>query len=84
MTIKIVPNPAGENVTLNITSDRKHLITVNVTDNLGRLLLVQRGSVVKGDNIIPLSGAHTLRNGFYAVIIHAGDEKLSQQLVIQK
>lgn len=84
MTIKIAPNPAGENVTLNITSDRKYLITVKVIDNLGRLLLVQRRSVVKGDNIIPLSGAHTLRNGFYAVVINAGDKKLTQQLIIQK
>ncbi|NII23984.1 T9SS type A sorting domain-containing protein [Pseudoflavitalea sp. X16] len=84
MTIKIAPNPAGENVTLNITSDRKHLITINVMDNLGRLLMVQRVSVVKGDNVIPLSGAYTLRNGCYSVIINTGDEKLTQQLIIQK
>lgn len=84
MTIKMAPNPASKNVTLNITSDRNHLITVKVIDNLGRLFLVQRRSVAKGDNIIPLSGAHTLRNGFYSVIINAGDEKLTQQLIIQK
>lgn len=84
MTIKIAPSPSGENVILNITSDRKHPITVRVTDNLGRVLLVQRGSIVKGDNIIPLLGAHTLRNGCYSVVINTGDEKLSQQLIVQK
>jgi hypothetical protein len=80
----MAPNPASENVTLSIASDKKSTVTINVIDNLGRLFITQRTAIVKGDNIIPLLGANTLQIGIYTVVINTGDEKLSEKLLIQR
>lgn len=81
---KITPNPAIGNITLSMASDKKTSLTIRVMDNLGRLLLSQRTGIVKGDNIIPLAGTHTLRQGGYTVMIQAGEERSTQKLLIQK
>lgn len=84
ITMKVTPNPASENVTLSIASDKKRTVIIQVMDNLGRLLITQRTGIAHGDNIIPLSGANSLQNGLYTVVINAGDEKQSEKLLIQK
>lgn len=84
ITLSLAPNPASENVTLSIASDKKRNITINVFDNLGRLLITQRTGIAKGDNIIPLSKANTFQNGMYTVIINDGEQRQSQKLLIQK
>lgn len=84
IALKMAPNPASENVTLSIASDKKSTVTIHVIDNLGRLLITQRTGIVKGDNIIPLLGAHTLQKGIYTVVINTGDERLSEKLLIQR
>lgn len=84
ISLSMAPNPSSGNVNLGIASDKKRNITINVFDNLGRLLITQRTGVGSGDNIIPLSKANTLQNGAYTVIINDGEQKLSQKLLIQK
>ena len=84
LTMKVTPNPASENVTLSIASDKKRTVTIQVMDNLGRLLITKRTGIGHGDNIIPLSAASTLQNGLYTVVINAGNERQSEKLLIQK
>jgi hypothetical protein len=84
MSLNMAPNPSSGNVNISIASDKKRNITINVFDNLGRLLITQRIGIGNGDNIIPLSSANTLQNGAYTVIVNDGEQKLSQKLLIQK
>ncbi|MDF2193387.1 T9SS type A sorting domain-containing protein [Paraflavitalea sp. CAU 1676] len=84
ITIRVAPNPARDYVTINITADRKLPVAIHVVDNLGRLLIIQRTSVDKGDNIIRLNNTNTLQNGNYNVVVTAGDNRSTQKLMIQK
>ncbi|MBO9563254.1 MAG: T9SS type A sorting domain-containing protein [Niastella sp.] len=84
MSLNMAPNPSSGNVNISIASDKKRNITINVFDNIGRLLITQRTGVGAGDNIVPLSRANTLQGGTYTVIINDGELKLSQKLLIQK
>jgi hypothetical protein len=84
LTVRLTPNPASNYMSLSINSDKKLPVIINVIDNLGRLLLMQRASVNKGDNIIHVNNVRLLKNGIYSVIVIAGDNKVVQKLIIQK
>ncbi len=84
MSMSVSPNPSSGNANISIVSDKKRNITINVFDNIGRLLITQRTGVGAGDNVVPLSKANTLQGGAYTVIINDGEQRLSQKLLIQK
>lgn len=84
ITFKVAPNPARDYATISVSSDRKLPVTIQVADNLGRLLIVQRTSIEKGDNIVRLLNANTLQNGTYLVTLIAGSSKATQKLMVQQ
>jgi hypothetical protein len=84
ITLLVTPNPAGNNVTLKISSDKKRTALVNIVDNQGRIVATQRISIANGDNIIALADVSRLINGAYTVLVNTGEERLFEKLVIQK
>jgi hypothetical protein len=84
ITLLVTPNPAGKNIALKISSDKKRAALVNIIDKQGHMVAVQRISITNGNNIIVLAGANRLINGIYTVLINTGEERLSAKLVIQR
>lgn len=84
ISLLVTPNPAGNNVVLKISSDKRRTALVNIIDNQGRIVAAQRISIVNGDNIIALADVSRLINGAYTVLVNTGDERLFEKLVIQK
>lgn len=84
LTVHVTPNPAYNFVNLSIRSDKKLPVIINVIDNLGRLLFIQRAGVNKGENIIHINNVSLLKNGIYSVVVIAEYNKVVQKIIIQK
>jgi large repetitive protein len=65
-SMAITPNPARENVTLSLTSEREARITVVVTDMNGKTALTTTERAAQGKSIMTL-GAKQLAQGMYIV-----------------
>lgn len=78
--VKLFPNPATENVTLNIISEHvANDIDVNIYSLTGQLVWSRKVDIVSQTNIeIPV---HNWQKGIY--IVRIGSSKMIQQLVVQ-
>jgi hypothetical protein len=84
LAVLMIPNPASNYINLSINSDKKLSVIINVVDNFGRLLLMQRDGINKGDNIIRINNFSLLKNGIYSVVVIAEHTKVVQKIIIQK
>ncbi|MBO9562733.1 MAG: T9SS type A sorting domain-containing protein [Niastella sp.] len=84
LTVLLRPNPASNFINISINSDKKLSVTIKVVDNFGGLLLMQRGDINKGDNIVHINNVSLLKNGIYSVVVIAGHTQVMQKLIIQK
>lgn len=84
ISILITPNPSTGNVALKVSSDKKRMALINIIDNQGSVLVVQRAGIAKGDNIIMLPAASRLDSGIYTIVLNTGEEKVAVKLIIQR
>ena len=78
----IHPNPAKNLVNANFISDSKALVTVQLLDNLGKVVLVQKQAVIKGNNTISIAGLAKYANAVYTLQVILPNEVLTQKLII--
>ncbi len=79
----LLPNPANNNVTVNIFTDKNLQGTIILVDKVGRKVLVQQQIFSKGYNNINLS-LDKYAEGIYTVIVETSLEKIIKQLIITR
>lgn len=77
------PNPATDQLTIEVDMESENDVQVAVTDASGRIAVQQHRTMGKGDNKIQVDlGA--LSNGIYFVQVRNGDTVNTRKLVVQK
>ncbi len=67
-SVKIYPNPSTENVNINFESSNEELLTVNITDLNGRVVLTEKSEVIKGNNVLTVK-VKDLTSGMYIITL---------------
>lgn len=77
------PNPATEQLTIEVNMEADNDVQVAVTDASGRVAVQQHRTMGKGDNKMQLDLA-SLSNGIYFVQVRNGEAVNTRKLVVQK
>jgi hypothetical protein len=77
------PNPATDQITIEVNMEADNDVQVAVTDASGRVAVQQHRSMGKGDNKMQLN-LGTLSNGIYFVQVRNGEAVNTRKLVVQK
>jgi hypothetical protein len=81
--VKLYPNPAVDNTTLEITADQAGPLAVRIYDMTGRSIQQFNQTVSVGTNMINLN-TQKLSNGVYFVEVSSANKTTTERLVIQK
>jgi hypothetical protein len=79
-TVSLFPNPAKNNLTLNITSASTGMADVNITDPLGRSVLQNKIDLSMGNQSVLLN-LQTLKSGIYYISVTWNNEMITQKLI---
>lgn len=82
--VSIVPNPAYDYVSIRFFVEKDGEITLRLTDNLGKLVLMQKQKVIKGNNTLQLSGLSKYSAGVYSLQVFVNDEITTEKLILSK
>ena len=80
LDIKLYPNPAQDNLTLEITSDKAQDVIVEINDVTGQRVIVQQYTLTGGTNS-RIIGISQLTAGYYEVSITADGTKVVRPVV---
>lgn len=80
-TFSLQPNPAHSLATLSYFANANMLLTINVIDMTGRIVLQQNATITEGDNDIDMA-TNNLSQGYYVVVINDGKTQSYQKLLI--
>ena len=80
--LSIYPNPANGAVSIQFSSNRKEIISINLMDVAGRTILAQNEAAAIGENhyLMNLSG---IAEGIYLITLQTKDALLKAKVVIQ-
>jgi hypothetical protein len=79
--ITIMPNPASNYVTINLSVDKNIRSEITIIDKVGKKVLVQNENLTRGANNITLD-LNKYNEGVYAIIIETAEERIIKQLII--
>lgn len=79
----IYPNPANNEVNLNITAANASSSTIKITNTLGQIVMTKEVSLNSGSNKIQLD-TKALASGIYYVTYGSGKESATRKLTIAK
>ncbi|OWY22028.1 T9SS C-terminal target domain-containing protein [Sphingobacteriales bacterium UPWRP_1] len=82
-TLKLYPNPARQNVTLDYASATEQEITISLYDLNGRLVLQQNAHVYDGSNLIAID-ISLLVPGFYMVETGNETQRQREKLIVSE
>jgi hypothetical protein len=82
--VSIVPNPAKDYVAIKFFAENESLVTIRLTDNLGKTILQQTQNVNKGSNMLQLNALARYGAGVYTVQVFVNNEVTTQKLIIVK
>ncbi|MDQ6762016.1 MAG: T9SS type A sorting domain-containing protein [Bacteroidota bacterium] len=82
--VTLMPNPATENTTVKIQSEKEGDAVIKMIDNTGRIIFIKREKLVKGDNFIKLNNLPRFGGGIYNVQVLLNDEIINSKLAIIK
>jgi hypothetical protein len=81
--VRTFPNPANENVTVSINADKAALVTITVSDVVGKVVYTQTSNqVVKGQNNIVIPTAN-FNGGVYFITISENGLSTVKRIVVQ-
>ncbi len=81
--MSLYPNPANDQLNINLLSDKNQTSMVNVVDMLGRTVLNIQKALTEGANKLNVDLGN-LQNGIYSVSVNINGKNVMQKLVIQK
>ena len=79
--VNMMPNPASNYVTINMSVDKNIQVEIVLIDKIGQKVLSEKRSLVRGANNLTLD-LSKFSEGVYAVVIETGSEKIIKQLII--
>jgi hypothetical protein len=82
--IVLMPNPATDKASLQITVSSRSSIQTHITDMSGRVVYRQTGVLNNGNNTIDLPVVGKLSNGTYFVVMNIKNETYIQKLIIKR
>lgn len=82
--VLVYPNPARDNLYLNIDSDAAGFAAVSVWNASGAQVLSQQFSIVGGSNILTVGGIEKLSSGIYQVHVKLPGGKVFTQPVLKQ
>ena len=77
------PNPATDQLTVEVPMQADADVTVSVLDPAGKLAIQQHRTMSKGDNRMTLD-VRALPNGVYFVQVRNGEQSFTRKLVVNK
>ncbi len=80
--ITISPNPAKEFINISFASGKKASVTIQLLDNNGKILLVQKRLVSRGNNVIKLFNLQHFPEGMYAIQMLMDGEVFTEKLML--
>jgi hypothetical protein len=82
--VSIMPNPANDYVSVIFFAEKETDITIRLIDNLGKIIMLPKQKVVKGNNTLQLHGLSKYSNGVYSLQLFVNDEVVTQKLVLAR
>ena len=79
--VSVYPNPAGDAALLAVSSPREGILTIQLVDASGRIILVQNETINSGNSSVTINTAH-VPAGMYTVQI-SGPVIASRKLIVQ-
>jgi Secretion system C-terminal sorting domain len=77
---RLTPNPAKDNLTVNFKAEKTELITLEIVNELGQILLKNNVNANVGDNATTLN-IHDLPTGFYVLKLSTASKIGTQKFV---
>jgi len=78
----VYPNPAVESTFISFTSFYDGVVSIQLFDQSGKLVLGSNEFVQKGKNVIPVSGIKKLARGNYIIKLTQNDRQVSTKLTV--
>jgi hypothetical protein len=81
--VKAWPNPFTEKIVIAITCDKVTTVQVKITDNAGRVVLMNSYAAVRGSNQFNLGALQQLAKGVYNIEIsdREGNSRMTEKLI---
>lgn len=80
--VNIMPNPARDMVSVIFFSEQDADVTIRLVDNLGKVVLMQKQKISKGNNTLQVPGLNRFSNGVYSLQMYVNGEVITQKLVL--
>lgn len=82
--MQLYPNPAHDNVTVEITADEVIPLRIQLLDTRGQLLKTwEKGFSRPGSNLIQLGGLNEVKPGMYFLRLDTGERFVTQKLMLK-
>lgn len=82
VTVAMAPNPASDNVTVKISSDRNLTLNVSLVSIDGRQLKNETTNIYENDNYINMD-VSGFASGFYLLQLRSGNKMITKKLIIE-
>ena len=82
-SVSIQPNPASDNASVHFYSAKENETTIRLIDNLGKIVMIRKEKVYKGNNSIQLNDLYKFSNGVYSLQITVNGELTIKKLIIR-
>jgi hypothetical protein len=82
--VNIMPNPARDYVAVRFFVEKESEVTLRLIDNIGKIILIQKQKVLKGNNVLQLNNLGKYSAGVYSLQVLINDEMLTKKLVLEK
>ena len=80
----MTPNPARDYVMIAFTAEKDAETTIRLVDNIGKVVMVQKQKLLRGNNTVQLRGLEKYSSGVYMVQLIINDEVVTAKLVLAK
>ena len=81
--VKMYPNPANNNVTLNIPATKNTIAQISITDLAGKIVFKTSTKLTAGNTIKQIQEIAKLGNGMYYVSIAVDGQVSNQKLIVE-
>jgi uncharacterized repeat protein (TIGR01451 family) len=82
VAVSVAPNPAAQFAIVHFFAQEENNVLVRLTDNMGKLVMLQKYKAVKGNNSLQLNNLTKYKNGVYTLQVIMPNKAITQKLVI--
>jgi hypothetical protein len=82
--VKIMPNPANNYVSIRFFAEKDGEVTINMIDNIGKLIFTEKQKVIRGNNTVQLNDLSKYSSGVYTLQVFINDDVVTEKLVLTR